>query len=118
MGEIIPLLKPYLRSMYLPPSLRIPLKLYHARHDKLVVEEPPFQLLMDRAGKPGHTSHQKILISFLPFATDAPFLSLDDQAKMYPCPLRVYFELFLETMRRVWGLGIHIAIRHGQSWKS
>ena len=61
-----------------PPShfrqvFRIPLQLYWIIQDEIIEEEPMLKQLVNGLGKPGHTSHQKILSALRRLASGVSF---------------------------------------------
>ena len=61
---------------------RITLDIYQEFHDELVEEEPLLRQMKDAFGLPGHTSHQKLLMTFRRFAAGLSFRQMDYMARI------------------------------------
>lgn len=57
---------------------RVPLKLYHVIHNRLILDHPTLGQQVEGLGKPGHTSHQKILAGLLRLGQPSSSRELDD----------------------------------------
>ena len=62
----------------------IPLKLYWALHDELLLQDPSLTQHRDASGKAGHSSHQKILCSLHRLGSGVSFEQPDDMSRMSP----------------------------------
>lgn len=82
---------------------RIPLSLYRTLHDELIEEEPDLQQKANAFGIPGHTSHQKILVTLRRLATGLSFRQLDDMCRMSTESQRQAFALTLKAIYRRFG---------------
>jgi hypothetical protein len=89
-------------SLYPPAKLRKTfrnhLKLYWIIHGELVSCDPSLYQQIDGFGRPGHTSHQKILMSMRLLGSGASFMQLDDSARMSVESMRSAFYRFLNAM--------------------
>ena len=91
-----------------PPScfrevFHLPLSIYNKVHALLVANEPLFRTRTNAFGLRGHSSHQKILFAIRKLATGLSFKQLDDMARMSSESQRLYFELFLRSLKRNFG---------------
>lgn len=95
--------EPRYRAWKFREVFRIPVKLYHVIHDRLTVDHPSLAQQSDAFGKPGHTSHQKILSSLRCLGQPASYRERDDSACMSPESQRAAFHVFVAGMNTSFG---------------
>lgn len=95
--------KPRFRTWKFREVLRIPMKLYHVIHDRMILDYPSLAQQSDAFGKPGHTSHQKILSSLRRLGQPASYRERDDSACMSPESQRAAFRTFVAGMEASFG---------------
>lgn len=94
---------PRYRAYKFREVFRVPVKLYHVLHNRLIIDHPSLNQRIDGLGRPGHTSHQKCLAGFRRLGQPTSYRKRDDSSCMSPESQRIYFRTFVIGVEKSYG---------------